>query len=231
VEPLPHTARALEALEELGDTGTSSTLRRIARDVLELVPDCVGLSLTLVDNGVTLTLQASDTKFLPLDAMQYLDGGPCVDAVEKDEQVMVNEADPLNEGRWSLFARASAAEGVQSSLSLPLRSEGRVVGGLNLYAARRDAFAGYVDEIADRVGAYAPQAVLDADLTFESRLRALSAPETLQDRAEVELATGIIARNQGLDLAAASDRLRLAAQLAGLDEPELARRLIWVDLL
>jgi len=175
VEPIPPTREAIEKLERLGDTDVEQILRRLGERVVNEVPTCMGLSLTLVDDNVTLTLVASDPDTTQLDAMQYLDGGPCVEATRTDRLVEINEADLLDEERWSLFARASASQGVQSSLSMPLVDQGRVVGGVNLYASTRDAFHGHHDELARIVGAQAADAVNDADLSFSTRLRAAAA--------------------------------------------------------
>ena len=130
MEPIPPTREAIEKLERLGDTEVERILRRLGERVVTAVPTCVGLSLTLVDDNVTLTLVASDPDASQLDAMQYLDGGPCVEATTATRLVEINEADLLDEERWSLFARASAAQGVQSSLSMPIIDQGRVVGGI-----------------------------------------------------------------------------------------------------
>lgn len=202
MEPIPHTARALEALEQLGRTGHRSTLRRLVDDVTAVVPDCVGMSLTLVDDDVTLTLLSS---------------GP--------------DVAPPGESRWPTVARPAAEQAIRSSLSLPLEEAGRVVAGLNLYAARPNAFEGHVDTIAERVGAYPARAVLDADLGFESRLRALKAPERVQEQAEIALACSLIAATQGVDRAVARDGLRSSAATSGMSEVAVARNLIWLELL
>ena len=80
MEPIPPTREAIEKLERLGDTDVEQILRRLGERVVNEVPTCMGLSLTLVDDNVTLTLVASDPDTSQLDAMQYLDGGPCVEA-------------------------------------------------------------------------------------------------------------------------------------------------------
>ena len=48
---------------------------------------------------------------------------------------------PMVEEEWRLFASASAAAGVRSTLSFPLLYQDEVVGGVNLYASTTDAFA------------------------------------------------------------------------------------------
>jgi transcriptional regulator with GAF, ATPase, and Fis domain len=230
MEPIPPTREAIEKLERLGDTDVERVLRRLGERVLAEVPTCVGLSLTLVDDNVTLTLVASDSVTTQLDAMQYLGGGPCVEAASSDRLVEINEADLLDEERWSLFARVSAANGVQSSLSMPLVDQGRVVGGVNLYASTRDAFHGHHDELARFVGAHAPDAVRDADLPFSSRLRAAAAPGVLAAQADIDTAVGFIAASQGVDTETALERLRDAAARSASTDVEVARTVIRLHL-
>ena len=230
MEPIPPTREAIEKLERLGDTEVERILRRLGERVLTEVPTCVGLSLTLVEDNVTLTLVASDPDASQLDAMQYLDGGPCVEATTTDRLVELNEADLLDEERWSLFARASAAHGVQSSLSMPIVDHGRVVGGIDLYASTRDAFRGHHDELARIVGAHASYAVTDADLSFSTRQRAVAAPGVLAAQADIDTAVGYIAATQGVDAETALERLRDAAVRSGSTEREVARTVIRLHL-
>ena len=230
MEPIPPTRAAIEKLERLGDTDVERILRRLGERVVAEVPTCVGLSLTLVDDNVTLTLVASDPDTSQLDAMQYLDGGPCVEATTSGRVVEINEADLLDEERWSLFARSSATHGVQSSLSMPIVGEGRVVGGVNLYASTRDAFRGHHDELARIVGAHAADAVNDSDLAFSTRLRAAAAPGVLAAQADIDMAVGFIAASQGIDTETALERLRDAAVRSASTDVEVARTVIQVHL-
>jgi GAF domain-containing protein len=230
MEPVPPTIEALEKLDRLGQTRVEQGLRRISDQVVAVVPACVGLSLTLVGDAVTLTFVASDLEALSLDAMQYLDGGPCVESVGTNEVIQADASDPLDEGRWSMFARASAAHGVKGSLSLPILDHERVVGGVNLYASVPGAFRGHVDKVARIVGAWAPGAVQDADLSFDTRAQAMQAPVVLADQADVDVACGIIAAEQNVEIATARERLRGAAARAGLRMADVARTVITIRL-
>lgn len=231
LEPLPATVEAFEKLGRLGNEDVAEQMQRVAGAISSIVPDCVGLSLTLVEDDITLTLTASDLQALPLDGAQYLDGGPCVDALEEKGPLLVGDlGGPESEQRWSLFARAAAAAGVQSSLSLPLLENDEVLGGFNLYASTAQAFEGHVPEIAHLLGAWGPGAVKDADLTFSTRLRATEAPATLARQADLDTAVALLADRNGIDPEVAADRLRTAAARAGLPEEELARTLIRIML-
>jgi len=225
MDPVPETAQVLDDLIKQGKPGLAIRLYRMADLAREVVPECVGLSLTLLDDDLTFTLVASDEVVAHLDAMQYLDGGPCPTSVEIGDVVETDMADLLDEGRWSLFARASATAGVASTLSLPLMRDGRAIGGVNLYAATADAFQGRHDTVAEALGASADHAVTNADLSFTTRSQSVETRDRWTARADIEVALGIIMVRYDVEEAAARDRLRHAADRAGITEEQVARAL------
>lgn len=226
MEPLPETIQAFEKLDRVGFPDAEVALQRLAHRALAEVPECVGLSLTLVDDGITLTMIASSLDVAQIDAMQYLDGGPCVEAVESRQTVQIGELEPLDEERWSLFSRSSAASGVRSTLSLSVSDGETVVGGINLYASAPNAFEGHVDALASTFHAEAASAVKDADLSFSTRLAAAEAPEILAARADVDVAIGMISSERGVDLDGARSQLLAAAARAGIPLLQVARAVI-----
>lgn len=223
VEPIPETDATLEELERYEPrTDLRDQLIGVAERVRALVPECVGLSVGVIELGVTFTLVASDVEWAALDAMQYIDGGPCVEAVDSDEETHFEVDDATDEAQWGMYARASAAAGIASSLSLPIRADGRVVGGVNLYATSPDAFAGHQKQLAAMLGAWAPGAVANADLSFSTRDEAAQALSRLEDRDHIELAVGVIASSHGVDIETARHRLGQAATRAGISEVQVA---------
>lgn len=223
MEPVPETREALDELARYANSELAATLARMGERAKSIVPECVGLSLGILEDGLTFTLDATSDDPAILDAMQYLDGGPCVAAVEGNAALDIEQADLLDENRWLLFAQASAAAGVASSLSLPILDAGRVVGSVNLYASTPDAFHGRYDELANALDASAEGAVANADLEFSTRLKALEAPARLAEQQDVDLAVGIIVSTQDVDAATARERLRSAAARAGITEAQAAR--------
>jgi GAF domain-containing protein len=167
-----------------------------------------------------------------LDAAQYIDGGPCVDVVtEPGNTIETDIGDLLEEGRWNMFARSSAAAGVASSLSMSITdTEGRVTGGVNLYASTTTAFTGLHQALAAALGGSAESAISNADLGLSSLERARLAPRLLRDRNRIETATGILAAQLREDLAKAGDRLYQAAERASVDPVVVARVLIFTFL-
>jgi GAF domain-containing protein len=223
MESVPETEQVLRELARYGDTGLAAELRRMGRVARDLVPECVGLSLGLLQDGLTLTLVATDAEIAALDAVQYLDGGPCVAAAHEDRAIEALPADMVSEGEWQMYARASAAAGVRSSLTLPLERDGQVVGSINLYASTEDAFDGRREALAEALGASALHAVSNADLSFSTRLEAARGMEKLTAHSDVDTALGIIAASQDVTIDEARDRLRQAAARAGITEEQAAR--------
>ncbi len=223
MEPVPETREVLDELIRQGDVEIGATLMAMGRKAKDIVPECVGLSLALLDDGLTFTLLATSTDIAALDAVQYLDGGPCVEAALEAHTVNVDADDVTGEHEWRLYAQASAAAGIASSLTLPIERGGRVVGSINLYASTARAFADHHDELGEALGASALNAVANADLSFSTRLEAVEAPARLADQDDVDIALGIIAASQGVDIPTAHDRLRQAAARAGITEGQAAR--------
>lgn len=228
LQPLPETHEALLELGRWSGRDLTAELIRQGELVEDVVPNLVGLSLALVRDDLTFTIAATQEHLALLDAIQYAFGGPCVDAALQDSTVLGGDSDTglLDEQRWAEFARASAAHGVLSTLSLPVHVDGRAVGGVNLYAATPNAFAGKEQRVADILGAWAPGAVHNADLSFSTPAAARRAPQVLDDLSVLAQATGVVVASHGVDEARARQIITDAARLAGLDEAAVARELI-----
>jgi hypothetical protein len=69
----------------------------LADVAVALVPSVVGVSLTVVVDDEAFTITATDAATAAVDAVRYLDGGPCLDAAAGQDQVAVG--DVLDEER------------------------------------------------------------------------------------------------------------------------------------
>ena len=228
IEPLPETGRALADLAGFVGQPFGDELVGRAELVQDVVPNLVGVSVAMVREGLTFTLAATPEHIALLDAIQYVFGGPCVDAALEGATVLGGDNDEglLNEQRWAQFARASAARGVMSTLSLPVQEDGRVVGSVNLYAATPDAFRGKEHRVAAIMGAWAPGAVHNADLSFSTREAARVTPQKLEEMSVIDQAAGVVMAARGVDEAHAREIIADAARQAGRDELSVARELI-----
>jgi GAF domain-containing protein len=222
LEPLPETVQAIHDLEvTVREQGLLGELSEMGRRVRTVVPSCIGLSLSVLEHGVTFTLVASSETIRSLDATQYVDGGPCVQAVH-DTEVLETQPDTMAEKDWLLFAQATAAQGIASTLSLPLVLDRKVTGGVNLYASSAEAFSGHHEELAALLGGWAQGAITNADLEFTTKDAAKSAPQVLHDSNTVETATGVLMEARGLRSEQARERIQRAASQVGLPEARVA---------
>jgi hypothetical protein len=222
MEPVPESARLFELLGRTGE-GLGS-LSEFGEQVQQLVPSCVGLSLTLLTEKLTVTLVSSDGAIAGLDALQFLQDGPCEQAIRVGEVKHRTPADPLDEENWRLFAQAESMFGITSTLSIPIRDDaGAVTACLNLYARDSNAFDGHIEQLADLSGGDPASTVRNADLSFNTRLLAAVAPVRLAERDEVDLAVGWLSGRLECDVETAERRLREAAVRANISVPHLAQ--------
>jgi GAF domain-containing protein len=227
MEPTEESAKTIEAFVQYGVTGIPEMLAETGRRVRQVVPQIWGMSVSLTDGDLTFTLVSSSAAAAVLDGVQYAAGGPCVDAIQEHREVNIEDIDgPMVEGDWQLFASASAAAGVRSTLSFPLSLNGQVIGGVNMYASTEDAFAGHRDELAEIFGSWAGLAVSNADMSFTSRDRAEQGPTRIAEQSEIDMAVGVLMGQRGLGAEAARSQLEEAARRAGIDELQLARTIL-----
>jgi GAF domain-containing protein len=226
MEPIPETVQAINGLDVFAaDDDLLEQLEELGTRVRDLVPDCVGLSVAMRSHGVTFTLVATAAEVAVLDAVQYVAGGPCVDTIEDGEPRAVQQ-DVMDEEGWSLFAEATAAQGIASTLSLPVVVGEEVVGGVNLYAATAHAFDGHHVQLAEILGAWPGGAVTNADLSFSTRDAARQAPQRLRDEASLDVASGLLAARVRCSVEEARTRLEAAATQAGVDPARLSRSML-----
>ena len=226
MEPIPETVEAVEEYGPFDDLDLLQVLRDWAEQVREVVPACVGISLASLDHGVSFTVVATDKEIASLDGVQYLHGGPCVDGVLAERVLHYTDEDLLDEAEWQLFAQATAAAGIRSTLTLPILSASEVVGSVNLYAATADAFIGHHQAVAEIFGAWVPGAVANADLGFRTRVRAEQAPRVLREQMRIQIAVGVLMEQTDIGEEAALAKLHDAALRSGVTVTALAERII-----
>ena len=226
MEPIPETLEALDEVDwYLDEFGLEQQLRSTVSRAEQLVPGLVGVSLAFREHGLTFTLVATDEEIATLDAVQYVASGPCVEAVDLGHGIATPDG-LLSEQRWQHFARASAAAGVQSTLTLPVVDGEVVVSTVNLYGRAEDTFTGKHALLAGVFGAWAPGAVANADLGFATRRAAQQAPTRLREAAVVDQATGMLAAEREVTVEEARAQIYDAAHRAGVPVHALARVLV-----
>lgn len=220
MEPLPETSAALNEYMGGRDTAERGQLMRLGRDAKHVVPELVGLSVTILEDDITFTLVASETPRAGPAAASAPGSQPVPASFD---ETAAYAADVLDEHRWRALAAVGAPPGVASSLTLPVLDGERAVVGLDLYASTATAFEGHHEELAEVLGASPAGIVSNADLSFSSRLRALEAPGRLQDQNDVEVAMGHLAATHALELEDARRIILQVAARAGVTAGQAAR--------
>jgi GAF domain-containing protein len=138
----PHltvAAALAHATETIGQPRTlEETLDAIVHAARTSIPEFEHVSISERHRDGTIETRAG-TDQLPwdLDEVQFDQRqGPCVDALEHEPVVQVEHL--RHEQRWPRYIPAAAAAGVRSQMGVRLFSDGRHVGGLNLYSTSHD---------------------------------------------------------------------------------------------
>lgn len=215
MQPLPEVRAAADRLGAVTGADVLEHLDALAELALAVVPSCVGVSLTVIVDGDPFTVTCTPVEWAALDAIQYLDGGPCVDTASTREETSV--PDVLDERRWQAYGRAAAGLGIRSSLSLPIGRDGggQTPGAINLYATDPEAFRGTAALLAAAVQVPADQVVSNADLSFMTRDLARELPARLDAKEALDSAVEVLVEAHGWPADEARRRLRTAAAQAG----------------
>jgi len=218
--------RALDAVGVFpSNPQLAKSLQATTNNVKDSLPECAGLSISLVrEQTRTFTFVRSDTLTGVLDAMQYLDDGPCEKTVRSGEEIRID--DVFAEVNWPLFARASAAAGIRSTLSLPLRRGPHIVGSVNVYGDTPHAFTGKEAALADVFGVHVQHMISNADLSLPPATAYEEDPEVQKERAVVDQALGILAVQHSIPSETVEQRLADAAARARTSILDVARAII-----
>ena len=180
--------------------------------------------MTVHVNGLPFTMTATSEDLAVFDAAQYLDGGPCVDALEGAD---VSVEDLLDEEKWQLYRPTALEGGVRSSLSMTLRAANdEVIGALNLYASDPNAFKGDEEMLAEVFGTRMSDLVTNADLTFMTKEWSQELPHRVDELEIAERAAGILADRLGWALPEARKRLSDSASRAGAPLDRVAQAVV-----
>ena len=210
MELLPQSKEALDEYVTPSVDDVEGLLRVIEGWAVRTVPECVALSVTLLDDDLTFTLV--DTEASPETAAGEGERDP--DGKQPGFA--------LDERGWADMARERAFAGIASTVCLPVVEEGRAVLNIDLYASTAHAFHDRIEGLVAALGAWQAGAVTNADLGFETLRRAEAAPERLRVQRLVDVAVGLVAARVGMTTDDASGLLHQAAERAGVTESQAA---------
>jgi hypothetical protein len=220
VELLPQSREALDEYVAPSIDDVEGLLRVIEGWAVRAVPECVALSVTLLDEDLTFTL---------VDTAAGVAGSPGEPEPRDASRGAGSEQEhALDEGGWADMARERAFGGIASTVCLPVVEEGRAVLNIDLYASTAHAFHDRIDGLVAALGAWQAGAVTNADLGFDTLRRAEAAPERLREQRLVDVAVGLVAASVGVTTDDAEVLLRQAAEHAGILETQAASVARWL---
>ena len=212
MELLPQSKEALDEYVTPSVDDVEGLLRVIEGWALRTVPECVALSVTMLDDDLTFTLVDTDAgSDLTSEPARWGSG----DSFDDRDYLM-------DEGGWAHMARERAFAGIASTICLPVVEAGRAVLNIDLYASTAHAFHDRIDGLVAALGAWQAGAVTNADLGFDTLRRAQLAPERLREQRLVDVAVGLVAARAGMTTDDASNLLARAADRAGISEAQAA---------
>jgi GAF domain-containing protein len=218
---------ALKALARLSLRGRdlSDILGEVTGIATTAVPGADSTSITLVRDERGFTAAHDGQMALAADELQYDRGyGPCLDAGRTG--LVMSVPDMREEERWPDYATAVVADGVLSSLSVPLPFQGATIGALNIYAGKPHAFGDESLETAEEVAAYIAVAVANAESFAASTELAHQMQEAMASRSVIDMAKGILMAQNGCTPDEAFTMLSHASQRSNRKLRDLARAIV-----
>ena len=202
-----------------------ATLQRVI-DATRAVFQVDGASLALEheDGSLRWVVVTDGAAGLLEDAQRDLGEGPGLAAYADATAVVVVELE--TDGRFERLAAVVTPRGLQGVLAVPVAVAGRPVGALSVYATEPCPWSG-IDVAA--LGAYAGVVaeLVAAGMALDARdAEVAELTQALTARVWVEQAKGALVATEGLDPAAASERLRARAGASQRTVAEVAREVV-----
>jgi GAF domain-containing protein len=185
------------------------------------------------EGGVTLlnaegphTAVATSEAALLVDNSQYqaAHGGPCLEAYRRQQVLRIDST--ARDQRWPEFAATAAAEGLGSTLSIPLVVAGDGLGAMNIYCRRPHGFEPADERLASTLGSAASVALANARTYWRAARLADQLQQALSSHGIVEQATGILIAQRGCSPGQAYHLLAAAAQHNRLSVEDVAADLV-----
>ncbi len=204
--------------DAFGDAAAAMVSEHVVADVLaQLLADCKSLvsagavAVMVVEHTDELSLLSSSShRAAEIELLQIQRShGPCVEAIRSGTHVSAAGADEIIR-RWDGVGAAIVRSGYERVDAYPMRWQGRVLGGLNIFRLSHEDLD---DEIETLSQAFADVATLVVVQSTEipSDQIAARVHEAIMARAQIEQAKGVLAHVHGIEMAEAYDELRRLA--------------------
>jgi GAF domain-containing protein len=193
---VPESAVASSAVAELqqlllATEDITGFLDQLAALTVKVLPGEVSCGITLRRDHGAFTVASSDSRASQVDEIQYgHDEGPCLRSLATGQVVAVD--DLAEDDRWGGYRMPALGHGIRSSLSLPLRTDGEVLGALNIYATTPRAFGPAEQLVARRFADEASRALELTVRMAEGSEMSAQLQAALASRSVIDQAVGII---------------------------------------
>ena len=197
----------------LSSLATMDAEQNLARAMQQLTSaakallDVDGAGLMLADErGELRWATASDqqTQIIPKRARSDWGKGPCVNAFAERAPMAMRDA--TKEPQWGRITDVATGREMRAGLSVPVQLEGGPIGSLDLYSAEAQGL-GQAESARPRCMRRWPRRCSARPLQVKGRL-AEQLQVALEHRARIEQAKGMVMMQEGIDDAAAFERLR-----------------------
>ena len=209
----------------LSTQGVAGFLHEMAVLAARLVGGGLSCGTIMQLDGKPATVGCSDPLAARVDEVQYeLDDGPSLHAMRDGRMVRIE--DTAEKARWPEFEEQAASHGIRSCLALPLNTDGRPVGALNLYAREASAFGAAETRLAENFAENASGALslairLASHAALIEQLRS-----SLASRGVIDQALGIIMGRDHCTQDRAFAILRSASQNSNVKLRDIARAVV-----
>jgi GAF domain-containing protein len=225
----PHgiAASATAELQELllATEDITGFLDQLATLAVTVLPADASCGITLRRHHGAMTVASSDTRASQVDEIQYgHDEGPCLHALHTGQVVVID--DLAADDRWGAYQMPALGHGVLSSLSLPLRTNGQVIGAFNIYATTRHAFGPQEQRTAARFADEASRALALAVRIADRTEMSDHLQTALVSRAVIDQALGIVMGQNRCTSDEAFDLLRRISQNRNIKLRDIAAEMI-----
>lgn len=194
-----------------GQGSLEHLLTEVATFAMLAIPGADGAGVTVLESGGPDTIVASAQFVRDVDDIQYrLGEGPCISAAAEGRTNRTGELG--QDGSWPQFGPQAAELDVHSALSLPLKLHGNVLGALNVYAHRRNAFTGASQRMGEQFAGPAAVAIHNAWLLDHVQRQSARLESALTSRSTIDQAIGILMSRSGISKEEAFVRLRMISQ-------------------
>ncbi len=172
----------------------SDTVLRLVSDSGARLLGAAATGVMVVDpRGGIEVVAASDEPARFVELLQsQVEEGPCVECVAEASIVTSGDLED-DRDRWPTFVSAAVAVGFRAVVAVPMRLDGRAVGGLNLLFAEPTVLAGWQLQVAQVVADLAVLGLTQERGTRRAERLAERTLTVLNDRVWLDHAVGMIA--------------------------------------